>query len=40
VQDAGDGAERLVLPLIPAALSVEVAKELVGAVDNVDDHFF
>ena len=38
VQHAGDRAEGLVLALVEAALAVEVAEQLVGAVDEVDDH--
>jgi len=33
MQHAGDGAERLVLSLVPAALAIEMAEQLVGAVD-------
>jgi len=40
VQYASNGAEWLVLPFVPAALTVEVAKKLVSTVDDVDDHFF
>ena len=40
VQHAGHGAERLVLALVEAALPVEVAEQLVGAVDDVDQHYF
>ena len=38
VEDADDRPERRVLTLVEAAQPVEVAKELVGAVDEVDDH--
>src|SRR3954454_11045867 len=38
VQHARDGAEWLVLALVEAALAVEVAEELVGTVDEMDDH--
>ena len=33
-----DGAEGLVLPLAEAAQAVEVTEQLVGAVDEMDDH--
>ncbi len=36
LQHAGHGAERPVMALVEAALAVEVAEELVGAVDLVD----
>ena len=38
VQHAGRGAERLIVALAAAAAAVEVAEQLVGAVDEVDDH--
>jgi hypothetical protein len=38
VQHAGDRAERAVLVLGEAAQPVEVPEQLVGAVDEVDDH--
>jgi hypothetical protein len=38
LQHAGDGAERPVLALGEAAQPEEVAEQLVGAVDQVDDH--
>ena len=38
MQHARDCAEGLIVPLVEAALAVEVAEELVGAVDEVDDH--
>ena len=38
LQHADDGAERPVLALGEAAQAVEVAEQLVGAVDEVDDH--
>ena len=38
LQDADDGTERSVLALVEAAQAVEVAKELVGAVDEMNDH--
>src|SRR5437667_8780594 len=34
----GDGAERRVLALVEAAETVEVTEELVGAVDEMNDH--
>ena len=40
VQHASNGAEWFVFSLVPAALAVEVAEKLVGAVDQVNDHFF
>jgi hypothetical protein len=38
VEDAEHGAERFVLPLAEAAQTVEVTEQLVGAVDEMDDH--
>jgi hypothetical protein len=38
MQHARDCGEGLIVPLVEAALAVEVAEELVGAVDEVDDH--
>ena len=38
VQHADDGAVRLVLAFVEAPQAVEVAEQLVGAVDEVDDH--
>jgi hypothetical protein len=38
VQYAGDSAERLVLAVVESALTVEMAKQLVGAVYQVDNH--
>ena len=38
VQQAGDGAEGLVLALVEAAQAVEMAEQLVGAVQDMDDH--
>ena len=38
LQHAAHGAERAVLALVEAAVAVEVAEQLVGAVDEVDDH--
>ena len=38
MQHAGDRAIRLVFSLVPAALAVEVAKQLVGTINQVDYH--
>ena len=38
VEHAHDRTVGLVLPLVEAALAVELAEEFVGAVDEVDDH--
>src|SRR5437764_13962040 len=38
VQYARDGAEGFVLALVPAALAVEVAEQLIRSVDQVDYH--
>ena len=38
--DAGHGAEGRILPFAEAALSVEVAEELVGPVDEMNDHAY
>ena len=38
VQHAGHGAERLVFSLVETPLPVEVTEQLVGSVDEVDDH--
>jgi hypothetical protein len=38
MQQAGDRAQRLVLALVEAALAVEVAEQLVGAVQDMNDH--
>ena len=38
VEHAQHGAERLVFPFIESALPVEMTKEFVGAVDEMDDH--
>ena len=38
VQHADHGAVRLVLPLAEAAQAVEVTEQLVGPVDEMDDH--
>ena len=38
VQHAGRGAERLTVAPAAAAAAVEMAEQLVGAVDEVDDH--
>ncbi len=38
LQDADHGAEGRVRALVEPALSVEVPEQLVGAVDEVDDH--
>ena len=38
VQHAGHGAEGRILALVEAAKAVEVAEQLVGAVDEMDDH--
>jgi hypothetical protein len=38
VQHARDGAERRGLALLEAAAAVVMAEELVGAVDEVNDH--
>ena len=38
VEHAEHGAEGLVLPLVEAAQAVEMTEQLVGAVDEMDDH--
>ena len=39
LQHADDGAVRAVLAFVEPAQAVEVTEELVGAVDEVNDHF-
>ena len=38
VQYADDSAERLVLAVVESALAIEMAKQLVGAIYQVDNH--
>jgi hypothetical protein len=38
IQHADDGAKRLVLPVVEPSSTMEVAKEFVSAVNQMDNH--